>query len=458
MSVCHGKNAKVYTGGCLMSTEPRKTLQGQAFLKAFTAVKKHYNLNMIICVLLLVFIFFVKGQGRGLGGLFMPSSIFLILDYIFQLVLPIIIISTPSQKSNEALFIELCGFIGFFIAYFGMRFGLFFKISRFKSLFSHKINHSTAAKIPGLVLIFHYLVIIGIFLVFFVFYRFAVIPLLDENPNQARFFFYDPDYFGVYKYLYWIGLLLIIQASLLIFILQGIKNVRSAVIIFLGAVTLLLTAHRAPILGLAFSITTYYYQINHQQASLGKIFSLVSLALFLMFVFLFYREGSGEMLYWLISAFSNGNTFVDFHELGIALELWDGKYLYGITYLGTLTSIVPDICPGCSIPRWKDWTKILFNVGLESGGYRLTPFGEPFFNFGIFGVIFKGVCCGVFFFYFDDLVKKLTILKENYRLKFDYLLFTSFSIIVVNFYDLRFFVIQFLIAFTVVLYTRMKSL
>jgi hypothetical protein len=94
-------------------------------------------------------------------------------------------------------------------------------------------------------------------------------------------------------------------------------------------------------------------------------------------------------------------------------------------------------------------------VGIEAGGYRLTVFGEPFLNFGFYGVVCKGAVLGFFFYFWDYLVIVLSKRRSDSNFE-KYFYLSALSIVVVNFYDIRFFVAYFLILLLIFKLNKIK--
>ena len=97
-----------------------------------------------------------------------------------------------------------------------------------------------------------------------------------------------------------------------------------------------------------------------------------------------------------IEDFLYGNTFSDVRDFALVLSNWNGNYLNGKAYLADLLSFLPT-----SISEYRFvWNFGRYTVRLAGydelvhPGFRLGQFGEPFFNFGVLGVVIFGFIGG----------------------------------------------------------------
>ena len=137
-------------------------------------------------------------------------------------------------------------------------------------------------------------------------------------------------------------------------------------------------------------------------------------AIYLIFALLYIREGGSTrsgLNEWIVEELRTGSTFIDSYEFANAYDKFGNRpYLLGKTYAGDALGFLP---LGVSTYRdhykWKEWTKELFDVSEYKGGFRLTTFGEPYFNFGIPGVVIKGLVLGAAYGVLDVLVVLLSL-------------------------------------------------
>ena len=400
---------------------------------------------MFIILTLLVALHFVLNRRHHTWLL--PSHLLLLLEFILQTIFPILVVAKTQAHSHYtlALFIVLLGFTSFFVSY---RLPSLFKSKFFISKSS--VTHLYRKLDPYLRASSLVLFWIGVFLILLVFANLKMIPALSSNTyGDARFFYNNPIYFKFFKYPYWMGITFISVASVNLFIFS-IKekrfNLGSIAPILIAMVLLLLTRHRGPFFALCLSMYVFYFQLNPKKLKFIYALMHISGAFATAMLMLFLREGSGGLIEWVSKALTHGSSFVDFHEFAESLALNDGKsLLLGKTYLGDLMSFIPSgLSDFRDTYRWKEWTKILFNAPPEAGGYRLTLFGESYFNFGLPGVVFQGALVGLVYRIWDEMILKLqyaysqghAFSVSGYYLVASYTTFAS--TIAANFYNISF--------------------
>ena len=129
--------------------------------------------------------------------------------------------------------------------------------------------------------------------------------------------------------------------------------------------------------------------------SSGKKIKFWHAVLFTAFVFIavfaleIVRSGHSSGVFYNIIY---GNTFSDVRDFAWILSYWDFKYIHGRTYISGIISFIPssmsDYREIWAISRYTN--KFVGFDSLVHPGLRPGKFGEPFFNFGIIGVILLG--------------------------------------------------------------------
>lgn len=401
--------------------------------------------SIILTILIIFYAILIKNHNRGWAGIFLPSTLFLFMDLVLQTAFPIIFSDKPEHETLPALELSFAGYLFFFITYFTLN--LHLKENTHRNSISSTIESESYNKsIYTLATIGQY---IGSIIIILVFSAEGVIPALSDEPNNARLFFGSERYFTLLKFPYWGGIQLVTICTLIQFIFKKSSHIGIWINLTLACVILFLTTHRAPLLGLILGIVVYHYQTNPEKFNLliGVIYGLTFTSA--VFIGLYLRDGSGDMLPYIMHAISSGSSFVDILELGDAIKLWDGDYLWGSTYLGSLISLIPGAAD-TSFLRWKDWTKVLFGQDPEAGGMRLTSFGEPYFNFGLAGVWAKGIFMATIFYYWDMHIKAMHSNTSTFKQRYIYLLYMPIGTLAINFYEIRFFFFQ-LIALLIIL-------
>jgi len=386
---------------------------------------------------------------RRTKTLLLPSHLLCFLDVILQMVIPILIINKTRTHEYYPLAssIVIAGLSSFIISYQitkillpTNKLSLQLKLEKYLNKFDPFLK-------KGNFFVFW----LGVSLVLLVFAKMRLIPIFGNTEfADPRFFYNNPLYFKYYKNIYWLGISLISASLLNLFIFFQIfnkkRNLSSLFVFFLGFMVIVFTRHRAPIFVLCMAMYVFYYQLNPRRLSpLNALVHVVSV-FFLAMLALFLREGSGYFIDWIITALQHGSSFVDFHEFAESLgHFGDQGFLMGKTYLGDLLGFLPQgTLDFRDHYRWKEWTKILFDVPPTAGGYRLTLFGESYFNFGFIGVIIQGLLLGIGYRYLDLMI---LLLQKSYQedRKFSlsgYFLISSIAnciiLSIANFYNILF--------------------
>ena len=146
-----------------------------------------------------------------------------------------------------------------------------------------------------------------------------------------------------------------------------------------------------------------FYSINR-----GRRISLLKVGLFGSFAFVgifalsFLRNGglTGFNMTSLLDDVLYGNTFSDTRDFAWVLGYWDGELLWGKTYAAGILSFIPSALSDFR-QHWGMGRFTLITTGMYSdeafhGGLRCSIFGEPYFNFGIIGVIVISIIYGYY--------------------------------------------------------------
>ena len=95
-----------------------------------------------------------------------------------------------------------------------------------------------------------------------------------------------------------------------------------------------------------------------------------------------------------------GNNFSDLRDFAWVLSYWDGSYFWGRSQLAGLLGFIPSaILPFRSTWGWGHMSLEITGISVPGEitvhpGLRPSIFGEPYFNFGLPGVILAGVLLG----------------------------------------------------------------
>ena len=92
-----------------------------------------------------------------------------------------------------------------------------------------------------------------------------------------------------------------------------------------------------------------------------------------------------------------GNNFSDLRDFAWVYQAWDHVFWMGKTYLAGLLAFMPRVVSDFR-DTWGAGVAMDNTVGLDPTvhpGLRPGEFGEPYFNFGIFGVIAAGLILGI---------------------------------------------------------------
>lgn len=130
-----------------------------------------------------------------------------------------------------------------------------------------------------------------------------------------------------------------------------------------------------------------------RKISMLKVGGFGVLAIIGIFGLSFLRAGniSNFNIYSMFYDLMYGNTFSDIRDFAWVIGSWDHNLLYGKTYMAGLLSFIPsaisDFRQEWAMGRFTLHTTGMYSESTFHGGLRCTIFGEPYFNFGIVGVM-----------------------------------------------------------------------
>lgn len=194
---------------------------------------------------------------------------------------------------------------------------------------------------------------------------------------------------------------LISFSILLVFAFAYLK--RSMRYFFIGLFLLSLgftSGTRATSVGPIISLIAFYAITTGTRRLLPLLLSGVIVSIGLVWV-LGFRDGVYDLSYVARTPelLLFGNTFSDFRDFTWILSGWDGKFLAGSTYISGFLSFIPSaFLPFRTETSWAYFSLKYSGLGVEAvahhPGLRPIIFGEPYFNFGVVGVLIGGVLLG----------------------------------------------------------------
>lgn len=179
---------------------------------------------------------------------------------------------------------------------------------------------------------------------------------------------------------------------------------------------------RATSVGLLITIVALWAIVSRTRKLFTIIFVFLGLALALVYV-LGFRSGVHDLSFVLHTPekLLYGNTFSDFRDFTWILSGWDEHLKYGVTYLSGFLSFIPSaFWPLRTELSWGQFSLVSAGLGADASqfnpGLRPIIFGEPYFNFGIIGLIVWGMAFGFFLTHLTRIVDSSSIKKQNRRI------------------------------------------
>jgi oligosaccharide repeat unit polymerase len=114
-----------------------------------------------------------------------------------------------------------------------------------------------------------------------------------------------------------------------------------------------------------------------------------------------------------------GNSFSDVRDFAVVLSFWDGKFLWGKTYLAGLMAFVPQTLSSFRA-QWSIGVVTATLVGFDPTshpGLRTGISGEAYLNFGIPGVVAVGLIAGAIIRLVDSETKRALRLLPRSNLR-----------------------------------------
>ena len=224
------------------------------------------------------------------------------------------------------------------------------------------------------------------------FYRVGYIPLLQDL-KIAKYFQDQTEAYVSVRPLY--TLALAVLSSQLAFMLPAVFVVRRKtsliMLILISLTALVLTGKRGPLLmPFAYAILVYVWYTGRQIRGATIFIVLVAVSVALSHRLL-EDQGVGHL-----SRLLGFSYFVNIRELTRLLTFYDGEHLYGLTYLGGLTSFFPTAISDFKA-TYLYGRYIMTMVGQDpdlAGAMRTSYVGELLINFGYAGILYGSLIFG----------------------------------------------------------------
>jgi len=166
----------------------------------------------------------------------------------------------------------------------------------------------------------------------------------------------------------------------------------------------LLTGARSVVIGgiLFYGLAVLGYESMRRTLSVASVLKLVPLAGLLLILALYIgdvREGQYNILLTVATTGAKlfyGNNFSDLRDFAWVRSYWNGELYGGKTEIAGLLAFVPTaLLPFRGEWNWGVITTTLVGLNPEvTPGLRAGIFGEPYFNFGLAGVVVAGLFYG----------------------------------------------------------------
>lgn len=352
------------------------TLLASAFILARSAARRHFQTPQTLCVLLLML-----AVAHVVIG-------FLLADLTTQ---------HTSIRSNEQIAFATA-FLVNSIGLFAASVGYSWKIANGRAIWN-LTSFQVDSNVVGRRFVF--LVITGSALMFFVYWRLHFLDFLVV-PSQWPFMRYiTSDLMNGSATDEWLVNramdLLTVSLPFVLFVAAKRRSVFGFVLGLIGYLALLLPLRRANLIGvpLAFLILLGMsrgdvYRFTRKTILIAGSLYLASQCLFLLAAF---RLDATPLQALTISS----TAFPEVRDLGWTISLLNGERLNGVTFAQSLLPIPSIISDWSSTHSLRAITTKLIGMDEsgETGGLRLTIFGEGYINFGYFGAIGAGLFWGM---------------------------------------------------------------
>lgn len=146
-------------------------------------------------------------------------------------------------------------------------------------------------------------------------------------------------------------------------------------------------------------VFSYRIFANRGRVALWKMALFLPLLLCAAILFASVRAGAGGALHLFTKFWGQifyGSHFSDTRDFAWMLSYWDGELLYGKTYVAAFLSFLPRFASEFR-EAWSYGSYSLSLTELDTAihaGLRSGPFGEPYLNFGMGGVLLIGTIGG----------------------------------------------------------------
>jgi|GEM_PF-784268 len=152
----------------------------------------------------------------------------------------------------------------------------------------------------------------------------------------------------------------------------------------------------------------FYCIKNNYKINVQKIMVIGLLFIYSTILVLSLRASESSESNTTIKSVLYGTTFSDTRDFAFVLSHWDHDFVRGKTYIAGLLSFIPR-----ELSEFRDkWALGIFTADVtkynsaDFPGFRPGFFGEVYFNFGLYGVIFLGLIAGYVLRHVDLQIKR----------------------------------------------------
>lgn len=317
---------------------------------------------------------------------------------------------TAIQRSfNEAYYVSLTGYLSIFVG------GIIFRIYHYKTI----INTIFIAPVKNTLGTLFEKIVNNKTTVWFLFYIYFVLLAIllaiaykAGSLNDPRGYFYKNEGIGraIYNFVQSLSGVVSLTLTARIFQFRKLGDKIYFTIFILGTVFI---GSRSSALGPLMGFFTYLIYIDWKgRIQFKKLVVYVVIMITALNLITLFRSGTrapanDSNRSAAVMEFFYGNSFSDLRDFAWVLSAWDHDPFYGKTYLSAFMSFIPSTYSSFR----TEWGigRITAKLGgfdpKEHPGLRPGSFGEPYMNFGIFGVILIGVVIGYSIRYVDHKTK-----------------------------------------------------